>query len=124
MMDKAKVFGYTPHEDMPADLRLGYESNENFGEVIRLKQTASTFELHLIHAFTVASANNRLQLVTAFPFLFVLRQEFMDLADEWWRDYHSNLCPSCEGSGTVTIGKGPHEDTAPCLCMEPDPPGS
>ena len=79
--------GYVPHEDMPLYLYMGPLSQQNYDALFKYQQTAGSFASALIQAFWNADGNNRIKLLDAFPWLFVLREDMITDAELWWEQY-------------------------------------
>ena len=77
---------YMPHEDMPVDLYLGPMSQRNYDALRAYQKTADSFSSALIEAFWNADGNNRLILLDAFPWLFILREDMIAEAEAWWEE--------------------------------------
>ena len=98
--------GYVPHENMPIHLYMGPMSQRNLDALHIYSKTAGSFSSALIKAFWNADGNNRIKLLDAFPWLFVLRSEFIADAEAWWDDHaeETAVCETCNGNGFLISG--------------------
>lgn len=101
-----KQLGYTPHEQMPVNLYLGPMSQRNYDALDKYQSTAGSFASALINAFWLADGNNRMKLLDAFPWLFVLREDMIAEAEAWWENHNeeNKVCETCDGNGSYLSG--------------------
>jgi hypothetical protein len=114
--------GYVPHEDMPLYLYLGPMSQQNYDALFKYQQTAGSFASALIQAFWNADGNNRIKLLDAFPWLFVLREDMITDAELWWQQYEeeNKVCSTCDGNGSYLTGHYADPDSFEVTCPDCD----
>ena len=118
--------GYTPHPDMPVHLYMGPMSQQNYDALFEYQKTAGSFASALIQAFWNADGNNRIKLLDAFPWLFVLREDMITDAELWWEQHEeeNKVCSTCDGNGSYLTGHyaDPNSYEVPCPdCDTHDP---
>jgi len=119
--------GYMPHTKMPVNLYMGPMSQRNLDALHQFQKSASTFECALIRAWWCADGNNRIKLLDAFPWLFVLREDMIAEAETWWEEHaeETAVCETCDGNGSYLSGHyadpNSYEITCPdCDTHDPD----
>lgn len=78
------LYPYDPHTELPVWVNEKWMSTRNDSELKRGLPSASNFERAIVHAFMLASITNQRTLVSAFPWLWVTRDECMDVANKFW----------------------------------------
>ena len=114
--------GYVPHEDMPIHLYMGPMSQQNYDALWEYQKTASPYERALIQAFWNAGGNNRIKLLEAFPWLFVLREDMITDAELWWEQHEeeNRVCSTCDGNGSYLSGHYADPDSYEVTCPDCD----
>jgi hypothetical protein len=114
--------GYVPHEDMPLYLYMGPMSQQNYDALFEYQKTAGSFASALIGAFWNADGNNRIKLLDAFPWLFVLREDMITDAELWWEQYEeeNKVCSTCNGNGSYLSGHYADPDSYEVTCPDCD----
>ena len=114
--------GYIPHENMPVNLYLGPMSQRNYDALWDYQKTAGSFASSIIQAFWNADGNNRIKLLDAFPWLFVLREDMIAEAETWWEEYEeeNKVCETCDGNGSYLDGHYADPNSREVTCPDCD----